>query len=219
MLFNINGVSVAYHATPKCGCTSVKSMILDSIGESIEGDEDEAILEIHKSIGSPPFKKFKADYRFCIIRDPVQRFVSGYSNRVLHFGDTPEVGFDEFVENFSHYYTTYPRIKHHFLPQVFFIGKKPEYFTNIFWITEMEDVRDFLSSISGKDIILGPRQSGGSERKPIPSEEQIQFILDFYKQDLKFFEKMDRINSEDFSIEKGVLRRILDRFWSKDGGL
>jgi len=218
MFFDINGVSLAYHATPKCGCTSVKAMILESLGESVEGGEDEAILEIHKSIGSPPFKKFKADFRFCVVRDPVQRFVSGYSNRVLHFGDIPEVGFDEFVENFSHYYRTYPRIKHHFLPQVFFIGKRPEYFTNIFWINEMEEIRDFLSTISKREIILGPRQSGGSDRKPIPTEGQIQFILDFYKQDLKFLEKMDRLSSGGLSVEKGMVGRFLDQIWSRKGG-
>jgi hypothetical protein len=218
MLFTVNGVSLAYHATPKCGCTSVKAMILESLGETVAGSEDEAILEIHKSIGSPPFRKFKADFRFCVVRDPVERFVSGYSNRVLHFGDTPEVDFDEFVEKFSYYYRKFPRIKHHFLPQIFFIGKRPEYFTNIFWISEMEEVREFLSSISKKEIGLGPRQSGGSDRKPVPNEEQIQFIRDFYKQDLIFLEKMRRLDLGEGFAERGLVGRFIDRFWPSNGG-
>ncbi len=55
--------------------------------------------------------KIAADYRFCVVRDPVDRFVSGFTNRILwHKSLTGvDITITDFINNFDSFYEN---IKH-----------------------------------------------------------------------------------------------------------
>ena len=189
MIFKLNGKKVAYYPIPKCGCTSVKAMIFYTNYGRLPNDKE----NVH--INYPTIEGFirqdLADYRFCLVRDPVERFISGYSNRVLHHGDIPFVEFDDFVNNFPKFYEV-PAIRHHFRPQVDFIGRVPRYYTNIFMVHEMKKVSDFLSQIAGRPIPTPHRQTGGASMKPTPTKKQIENIEKIYMHDYKFLKEVHR---------------------------
>lgn len=186
MIIKVKDKTIIYHATPKCGCSSVKNMLFFMKNKTSKLNFESA----HVWFPSHLFKnKHHCDFRFCVVRGPVERFISGYSNRIIYHRDIPPVKFDKFVNNFFKFYKN-EKIKHHFRPQVDYIGHDPLYYTNIFWVHEMQKVSDFLSDISGIEVPVLHKQTGGRDKKPAPTEEQIKFIKDFYKKDYEFLGKI-----------------------------
>lgn len=187
MIFKVKNKIIQYCPTPKCGCTSTKVMICKGLGQTTACGDD-----VHVKHWTKTFEAVDADIKFCIVRDPVSRFLSGYSNRVCHYKNVPFVEFNDFVVNFHEkYYKVNKVIHHHFRPQVDFIGHDPSYYNRVFFLDEMPSVCKFLSEIMGSPIKLEKLQVVGAE-KPIPTESQINFIKSFYEDDYKFLEQIKR---------------------------
>lgn len=186
MIFKAKNKLIQYCPTPKCGCTSTKVMI----NKGIEGVDD-IDYDIHHRFNTKTFEVIDADIKFCIVRDPVSRFISSYANRICRHNDIKFVELDEFINNFhDKYYRLDESIYHHFRPQVDFIGNKPSYYDRIFFLHEMSSVCEFLIELIGEPIKLEKLQTVDAE-KPIPTESQIDFIKSFYEDDYKFLEKIN----------------------------
>lgn len=187
-IYTKNSISFVYHPTPKCGCSTMKEVILRANG--IDGRWQPKQKFPHRYLPCVKFKKKQANVKMCIVRDPVERFVSGYSNRVLFHNDIEPIEFDVFVSKFDKFYKTVPIIKHHFTPQAWFIGNEPEYYTKIFFVNEMRSAIDFVSNFFETEPIYIRNQTGGNNLKPTPTEKQIEFIKKFYQDDYQFLKKM-----------------------------
>ena len=187
MIFKAGNKTIQYCPTPKCGCTSIKVMIRKGVEGVIDYE-----YKVHDKFPTKPFVEVEADIKFCIVRDPVDRFLSAYLNRIVHYGDMPLVDLDEFINNFyEKYYRFDNNIHHHFRPQVDFIGHSPSYYSRIFFFNEMPSVPEFLSEIIGKSIESEHKQRTKGGKKPIPTESQINSIKSFYEDDYKFLEKIN----------------------------
>lgn len=130
-------------------------------------------------------------YTICIVRDPIKRFISAYTNRVLfheNLKDKPD--FNTFVNNFEHYYNTNGNIKTHFQPQVDFIGKDESQYTHIFNTADFEKVFTFFEKVYRHPFPRFKLQSGGAEyKKDIKlTNKHKNFIKDFYIEDYQFLE-------------------------------
>jgi hypothetical protein len=188
MIFKAGNKTIHYSPTPKCGGTSIKVMIRKGVEGIIDYEN-----KIHSRFPTRPFIEVEADIKFCIVRDPVDRFLSAYLNRIVHHGEMPFVEFDDFVDNFyEKYYRFDKNIHHHFRPQVDFIGHSPSYYNRIFLFNEIPSVCEFLSEIMGKQIKLEHKQVTKGGEKPIPTESQIDSIKSFYEDDYKFLEQIKR---------------------------
>ena len=186
MIFKVKNKKIQYCPTPKCGCTSTKVMIRKGIEGNIDYEDN-----IHAKFWTSPFEAVDVDIKFCIVRDPVSRFLSSYANRICRHNDIKFVELNEFINNFhDKYYRLDKNMHHHFRPQIDFIGNDPSYYNRVFFLDEMPSVRKFLSEIMGKPIKLEKLQVVGAE-KPIPTESQIDFIKSFYEDDYKFLEKIN----------------------------
>ncbi|MEJ0013751.1 MAG: sulfotransferase family 2 domain-containing protein [Bauldia sp.] len=118
--------------------------------------------------------------KIAIVRDPWQRLISAYRNRVLFYRETktslmqqhavdarlPALpNFRAFVENLTEY-RKIPAIEHHTNPQVYFLGDDPAYYDRLFRVDQLTDLEDFLSRGAGRKIELPRLRRDGPALDP-----------------------------------------------------
>lgn len=161
-------------------------------------------FHIHNYYGSPPFSSISTNQlanfeKICVVRDPVERLLSCYSNRVRFYkeldekhltreavlaGATPNPTLDVFVERLEIYRKYSASIRHHTEPHVHFIGKEQEFYSKIYRMSEVADLALSLSNKIGMQVQIPHDQTGGS--KIFASDlsiDTINKIREFYKDD------------------------------------
>jgi hypothetical protein len=122
--------------------------------------------------------------RIVVKRDPVKRFVSGYTNRVLHHNKMRnKPSFDDFVKNFNKYHATYSDIQTHFKPQVRFFGLDKSIYTHVFDTSEMHLVKELLEDTYNRKFPDIRLQQGGNDKRPTVTKEQQEWIMEKYRVD------------------------------------
>ena len=140
--------------------------------------------------------------RFALVRDPVKRFLSGYSNRALHYrelsveaagkdllreGLAPDPDLGTFVENFVGYLKCSKPLARHFLRQQKFIGHDPSYFEAIFQLEEVDKLIGFVNGEFGTDAKMPRLQTGGPKFDFFQLDEDLQVqILQLCSRDIAF---------------------------------
>ena len=182
-----NGLeTLAYYPTPKVGCTTIKTIMMNLLGDNRYPHKD--IQWPHDVYVHPRFDK-KIDIRFCLVRDPVQRFLSGYVNRILFAKEIPHLPIEEFIDDFENLKNKHWTVRHHFSPQTKSIGNDVKFYTHIFDISEMNCVFSLMSKFSGKEIKPFKTQTSNGMKKPNITLEYVNKIKDMYAIDYMTFEK------------------------------
>jgi hypothetical protein len=118
-----------------------------------------------------------ADYeRIAIVRDPVQRLLSAYSNRVVHYrelgreacgpaldaeGLQPDPDLGLFISNIAAYMRCSKQIARHFSHQDTFLGKSRGYYHRIFRVERLSEFADHINTQQGTCATLPRLQDGG----------------------------------------------------------
>tara|TARA_B100001013_G_C24516060_1_gene404996 strand:+ start:21 stop:656 length:636 start_codon:yes stop_codon:yes gene_type:complete len=197
---NKKNQSLVYYACAKNANTSAKFFfaqhtnneknfifISDKIPKYLQKNEFKNIGNLENFFPNyQPFDKIEADFKCCIIRNPIKRFLSTYKNRILYHKDLAfrDLSIDMILEkllnnNFDN---------KHFLPQVYFLGKNLNYYS---FYSDVSNLKPFVNQVNdffGKKIEFPKMQIGGSEFQINLSKKQVKIIEKIYNNDFELYD-------------------------------
>lgn len=179
---------LTYVSVPKVACTSIKRMFFE-----IENGKPFNVFHtnghmwhIHNfykghAFGDLPHRRIADHRRLAVVRDPVQRVLSCYSNRVVHHGKltakaagpaleraglkpAPDLG--EFVDQFEAYRAVSPDVQHHSQSLIHSLGEDPGFYARVYDIRELGDFVADVGAHLGRELVLGRHQTGGPKFTP-----------------------------------------------------
>lgn len=176
MVIQVEDLRLAYMAVPKAACSSVKRAIAE-IDPSVDVDTLVAPNSEENSMwhGLYPTQRFRPHrwekvpedwFRFTVVRDPLKRLLSCYTDRVvkrrelhnsprLRRGEAnlpkdPDVNF--FLQNLQAYKDVSSVVKHHALHIWLFTGPSLNRFTDVYCVSDMARLKDDLSDWTGRQV-------------------------------------------------------------------
>lgn len=200
---------LAFFFSPKAGGTSLRAFLFHAEngfpfrdyrvqGMPIDANALVANYRFNR-IDHAPLADFR---RFALVRDPVKRFLSGYSNRVLHYrelsieaagqdllreGLPPDPDLGTFVENYVGYLRCSKPLARHFLKQQKFIGSDPGHYERIFKLEDVDVLVDFVNEACKTKAQMPKLQTGGPKFDFLALDEDVQIqILDICRHDIAF---------------------------------
>lgn len=202
---------MVYFPIPKNGSSSVKRMFyeMDS-GRSADSLKDELKLSPHDIYSHQSRERWLRYYSsystLVIVRDPIKRFLSSYSNRVVHreslskddevaarlkekgLSTTPSL--NEFVANLAAYRDTSDYIKKHTNPQARYVEEFWEKITHKIPIERIDELPRLMESMSGIALALPHLQTEGPKIEVSDlSEDSLAILRDFYGRDYKMLKE------------------------------
>jgi hypothetical protein len=224
---------VAYYPIPKVACTSLKRLLyeLDS-GHDPDAlrDRQGQPLTIHNIYGSNPdggrwSRVAQAYWSFVVVRDPIDRFVSGYRNRILHHRDLEREGsrklrgaglpwvpdFDRFVRSFALYFRLSKAVKHHFRPQKDFVGRVLTRVNRIYRIEELDELVKDLERITGTPVRLPRLQTGGGNVAVDVADWHRRWIREYMRADYAMLARVGLADPPAPPGSYGLTPRLLRR--------
>ncbi len=151
----------------------------------------------------PPDGVLQGMYRATMVREPVKRFLSAYSNRVVFhkelsvekaganlkaLGLDPDPDVHLFITRLEEYQQAHPSIMRHTRPMTAFLGEDPGFYDRIYCISEMEDFRQDIAKRVGMDIQMPRLQTGGPKIDAgTLSADEIAKIKNIYRRDYELF--------------------------------
>jgi hypothetical protein len=171
--------------SPKAGGTSIRDFLFQienghALSDiTVQGAMLDANSLVKNLIFRRAMRKDYSDYRrFAMVRDPVTRFLSGYSNRVQHYRElSDDVAGDRlklfklpadpdlktFVSNIDDYKRVSRSIDRHFSRQQWFIGDDPDYYERIFRLDRISEFVSAMNSEFGGNATMNRLQTGGDK--------------------------------------------------------
>ncbi len=207
MVIAISEHRIAYFPAPKNACTSLKLLFYElRNGKPFDPEQEQGGADhIHDIYGTPKFQSVDratlADSRrIIVIRDPVERFLSSYANRVIFYEELSEekinlelaykLGLrldpplDLFIDRLDEYRLASPSVRHHTEPQSYFYGHDLSYFTHVYRIRDLRLLARDLGEMLGREITIPYEQSGGPK---IPlgalSEKHLKRVIELFSGD------------------------------------
>ncbi|WP_318466407.1 sulfotransferase family 2 domain-containing protein [Photobacterium leiognathi] len=205
---------IGYMPIPKVACTSIKNTFF-KIKEN--RDYDPTIdygNHIHQYWEKNKENISDTSFKFIIIREPIKRFLSAYSNRVCHHKElslakiqqsNPKIagafeiytpGLGQFIDNFEQY-NRVNSINHHCKPVSEWVNGDMSIFDKIYPLENIAELQSDLTSVLNQEVIF-PREQTGGRKIMIQdlSRNQVDFLMEFYRQDYQLLRKY--YNFDDF---------------------
>lgn len=211
MSIRIPKLKLAYFPVPKVACTSLKKACFELENGFPFKDfwVNGTLRHIHNIYESRPLRvEFQSSvndfsHRICLVRDPIKRVLSCYSNRVvfhrelvkwalppaaLTAGLKPNPTLHEFIEHFELYRSVSVSIAHHTEPMTTFLGVDPKLYTRIYRFEEISEIGELFSALNGGPIRISHEQSEGPKFDPQDlSSHETNKIRAFYASDYDLF--------------------------------
>lgn len=219
----LKNLALIYIPIPKNACTSLKHAMhyleysepfdLSNYRDyGYQSLHDFYNKQSHAFTGVEGLKKKSDAFRFAIVRDPADRFLSCYGNRVLELRDLHESktdldkmglpvdpDLDTFVQQLEQYRRVNSSIRHHTRPQSNFLGGTLVYLDKIYSFDQMDSVQSMLKSYDNS-LVMKKRKSGGPkfDLRDL-SSGSLQHLLEFYRND---YELLNDYYSKEAVVEQ-----------------
>ncbi len=174
---------LSYIPVPKIACTSLKTMFFEvENGFPFKPFRASGYhWWIHRFYESVPFEKLPharmaGHRRIAVLRDPVKRLLSCYSNRVVHHKELSEAkagaqlaqarlpadpDLSTFVRHLADYSRAVGTIAHHAAPMVTYLGRDPAWYDRLYRIEETGKLAGDVEELTGRAVPLQRLQKGG----------------------------------------------------------
>lgn len=193
---------IAHYFAPKCGSRTIfgwstlikEPELLEIHPEWFNFSRKEQYREIRDRItyGKLPLNIKECAIRICVVRDPVERFISAYTNRILFLNTTGKyIPISEFINTIDDLdrKEMYKDVKLHMRPLVDWYGMDTSVFTDIYNLKDILEIKKLLEKFSGKSLpYLHLHKNEGIE-KPRLTDNEIEFLKNRYKQDYEIYGK------------------------------
>lgn len=203
VVFDIYKNEIAYYRNTKCGSRTILGWAAILKHPNILNEHPDWFASSRQYIGykevSNLIPKFEGNppndqkIRFCIVRDPIDRFISAYTNRILFHKepDAAYLGLDYFIDNMNMLMEQpeYKNAKLHFRPQIEDIGKDPSIYTHIFNFKEIYMVKKLLEEYTHTILPDIHLQQSKDIQKPILTTYQINKLEKIYQTDYEVYGK------------------------------
>lgn len=188
---------LAYFHAPKCASRTILGWLtlakVPGLKESDPhlfdpfalGDYPRFSLEIQEATPKDSYGRTK----FCVVRDPIERFVSAYCDRVLRYGRKELESFptiSSLVQSL-HSLEDFASLKHHVRPLVDFYGVEPQRYEQVFRFCEIAKLKNFLEERMNQKLPDLRLQSCEKIEKPTLTDEDRAILQGFYAEDYKVF--------------------------------
>lgn len=209
MPYTMPAQRMAFFFSPKAGGTSLRAFLFHAENGfpfrdySVQGARVDAnMLAANYRFNRIDHDEVSGYRRFALVRDPVKRFLSGYSNRVLHYrelsieaagphllreGLPPDPDIATFIENYVGYLRCSKPLARHFLKQQKFIGADPAYYEHVFKLEKLGELVDFVNAECGTDAKMPRLQTGGPKFDFFALDADVQAgVLEICRHDIAF---------------------------------
>ncbi len=183
MVISIKEHKIAYWAIPKVASSSVKTAFAQIEGKvPPDADLDDDVLPIHRvyptmRFNGPRWDLYHGYWRFTVVRDPIKRMMSVYtdlvaSGRILPNSPKMRQGFmdlpmhpdpDVFFQNREHYMEANSAMKHHLLTMTLFTGRDLMVFDRVYKTSELDELAGDLAQKTGVPVRMDQKNPSGEK--------------------------------------------------------
>ena len=218
-------LKLVFFPIPKNACSSIKALIYRAdTGRDFGDDVHTKETSVHAIYPSVQTGEWWAPYyehydTFLVLRDPLDRFISAFKNRILAHGDVlienrrrapdgkedplapyPEV--NEFIEAMDVYMKYSVEVFHHFCPQAEFVRKVIPKTSRIFQMSDLSLVAELVSIKAGIRLDMPWLQTTGRERHVGKiSDRNLLRLKRFYAEDYELMRTYTKEKS--FHVSEG----------------
>jgi hypothetical protein len=202
---------ISLFTVPKCACSSLKAFFFHQENGFAwrEFSVDGKVQSIHmvgyrnRRFAEEKKRTRKGYWRIALVREPVARILSCWSNRVAHhklikprmlsqedrdLGMTTSPDLEQFVRHLDRYRRASKDIRFHSLPLSRFLGRKAGYYDRIYGFGEIGALADDVNARTGRDHPMPRLQSGGPKPgRADLSREAVDRIEALYAEDRELF--------------------------------
>jgi hypothetical protein len=200
MVISVKKHKIAYMALPKAACSSVKAAIAQIDPEPRSDGGFTCEMKWHAMYPTQRFRRHRWKavgddwYKFCVVRDPVQRLLSCYQDRVverrnLYHSRNIRRGLvnlpalpdpDFFFLNLTAYRKACSVIKHHSLPSWVFLGQDLSIYDDVFRISQLPQLAQKLEHHSGQTVSM-TRENATSQKTKLTLDDLMPRTRKFLK--------------------------------------
>lgn len=168
----LRSTGLAYVPIRKVGTTSIRKAF-----RSLSSGPGDHMATYDRPMSAYVRYRARGCRTFVVVRDPVERFLSAYANRIHHHDDIeadathrviaaalglstrPDI--EEFCDRFRLYTLSNDRLRRHFRLQRAYVGDDLGWFDHVYRLSESDRLAADLSEWSGREVSFERLQTGG----------------------------------------------------------